>query len=137
MARASLLTALLDLPPEAILALTAGAAAFSRALMVDLLSTTRPARSQRAFGAGGPAHPPHGLRSPSPSAGSPRALRPTTFLSWKVALLALAAAGLALGAVRALAMRKIGGQTGDVCGAAQVMAETAMLAVFAAAVSGI
>jgi cobalamin synthase len=32
-------------------------------------------------------------------------------------------------------MRKIGGQTGDVCGAGQVMAETAMLAVFAGALS--
>lgn len=34
-----------------------------------------------------------------------------------------------------LAMRKIGGQTGDVCGAAQVAAEIAMLAVYAAAVA--
>ena len=42
---------------------------------------------------------------------------------------------LALAMVRALAMRKIGGQTGDVCGAGQVMAETAMLAVYAAAVA--
>jgi cobalamin synthase len=32
-------------------------------------------------------------------------------------------------------MRKIGGQTGDVCGAGQVMAETAMLAVYAATIS--
>ena len=51
-----------------------------------------------------------------------------------VALLALVAAGLALGTVRALAMRKIGGQTGDVCGAAQVLAETAMLTVYAATI---
>ena len=47
----------------------------------------------------------------------------------------LLAGGLALAMVRALAMRKIGGQTGDVCGAGQVMAETAMLAVYAAAVA--
>jgi len=47
----------------------------------------------------------------------------------------MVAAGLALAMVRALAMRKIGGQTGDVCGAGQVMAETAMLAVYAAAVA--
>jgi adenosylcobinamide-GDP ribazoletransferase len=58
------------------------------------------------------------------------------FLSLTVAVLALAAAGLVLGAVRGLAMRKIGGQTGDVCGTAQVMTETAMLAVFAAAILG-
>jgi hypothetical protein len=46
------------------------------------------------------------------------------------------AVALVLGAVRGLAMRKIGGQTGDVCGTAQVMTETAMLAVFAAASLG-
>ncbi len=45
LARASLLTALLDLPPFSAIALMAGAAAFSRALMVDLLWATRPARS--------------------------------------------------------------------------------------------
>jgi cobalamin synthase len=33
-------------------------------------------------------------------------------------------------------MRKIGGQTGDVCGAAQVLTETAMLTVYAAAILG-
>ena len=48
-------------------------------------------------------------------------------LSPEAGVLALVAAGLALAMVRALAMRKIGGQTGDVCGAGQVMAETAML----------
>ena len=45
MARASLLTALLELKPLAVIVLVAGAAAFSRALMVDLLWATRPARS--------------------------------------------------------------------------------------------
>ena len=56
-------------------------------------------------------------------------------LSPEAGVLALVAGGLALAMVRALAMRKIGGQTGDVCGAGQVMAETAMLAVYAAAVA--
>ncbi|MGA7267698.1 MAG: adenosylcobinamide-GDP ribazoletransferase [Aestuariivirga sp.] len=32
-------------------------------------------------------------------------------------------------------MRKVGGQTGDVCGAAQVLSELAMLAVYGAAIS--
>ena len=59
LARASLLTALLDLPPLSIVALLAGAAAFSRALMVDLLWATRPARSNRIVGAGRPAWPQH------------------------------------------------------------------------------
>ena len=46
--------------------------------------------------------------------------------------LALVAGGLALGLVRALAMRMIGGQTGDVCGAAQVVCEIAILGTVAA-----
>ena len=48
---------------------------------------------------------------------------------------ALIAAGVTLAGVRAMSMRKIGGQTGDVCGAGQVLAETAMLAVYAATLS--
>ncbi len=136
MARASLLTALLDLPPTAIMALTAGAAAFSRALMVDLLSTTRPARSNGLSVMAGQPTRRTGLMAIA-IGGLAAGFGAYFFLSWSIALLALAAAGLALGAVRALAMRKIGGQTGDVCGAAQVMAETAMLAVYAGAISAI
>jgi adenosylcobinamide-GDP ribazoletransferase len=48
---------------------------------------------------------------------------------------ALIAGGVALALLRALAMRKIGGQTGDVCGAAQVVTELAMLATYAATIS--
>lgn len=134
MGRASLLAALLVLAPLGAILLVASAAAFSRALMVDLLWATRPARS-------------NGL---SVMAGQPS--RNTTLLALAIGglfagvsgsvvltpeagVLALVAGGLALAMVRALAMRKIGGQTGDVCGAGQIMAETAMLAVYAAAVA--
>ncbi len=134
LARASLLGALLLLKPLAIIVLVAGAAAFSRALMVDLLWATRPARS-------------HGL---SVLAGQPT--RNTTLLALAIGgiaagtggslvlspeagVLALVAGGLALAMLRSLAIRKIGGQTGDVCGAGQILAETAMLAVYAAAVA--
>jgi adenosylcobinamide-GDP ribazoletransferase len=134
LARASLLTALLDLTPQAIMALTAGAAAFSRALMVDLLATTRPARSNGLSVLAGQPTRQTGFIAIA-IGGLACGLAAYSYLNWKVALLGVAAAGLALGAVRALAMRKIGGQTGDVCGAAQVMAETATLAVFAAAVA--
>ncbi len=136
LARASLLTSLLDLSVTATLALTAGAAAFSRALMVDLLSTTRPARSNGLAVLAGQPTRRTGLLAIA-IGGLAAGLAAYLFLSLTVAVLALAAGGLALGAVRALAMRKIGGQTGDVCGAAQVMAETAMLIVFAAAVTGV
>jgi adenosylcobinamide-GDP ribazoletransferase len=134
MARASLLTALLDLPPVAIVALTAGAAAFSRALMVDLLSTTRPARSSGLSVMAGQPTRRTGLIAIA-IGGLAAGFAGYYFLSLTAAVTALAAAGLALGAVRGLAMRKIGGQTGDVCGASQVTSETAMLAVYAAAIS--
>ena len=134
LARASLLTAMLDLSPTGNLILMAGAAAFSRSLVVDLLWATRPAR-------------PNGLSvmvgQPSRSTtllalaigGLGAGIGGTYVLSLEAGVLALVAGGLALAMVRALAMRKIGGQTGDVCGAGQVMAETAMLAVYAAAVA--
>jgi len=133
-ARAALLAALLSLPAYAVLVLVAGAAAFSRSLMVDLLSSTRPARSDGlATLAGQP-----GRRTAllAIAIGSLAAgLGAWSILSWGAAVLGLIAALLALASLRALAMRKIGGQTGDVCGAGQVMAETAMLAVYAAAVA--
>ena len=134
LARASLLAALLVLEPLAVLVLVAGAAAFSRSLMVDLLWATRPAR-------------PNGL---SAMVGQPS--RNTTLLALAIGgliagvggsivltpeagVLALVAGGLTLAMVRAQAIRKIGGQTGDVCGAGQILAGTAMLAVYAAAVA--
>ncbi|MGH6854355.1 MAG: adenosylcobinamide-GDP ribazoletransferase [Aestuariivirga sp.] len=134
LARAALFAALLDLPAIATIVLLASAAAFSRSLMVDLMWATRPARSD-------------GL-----SVLSGRPSRNTTLLALAIggfgafaaagyvlapaaSLVALAAAGITLAMVRALAMRKIGGQTGDVCGAGQILAETAMLAVYAASLS--
>lgn len=134
MARASLLTALLDLPPLAIAGLMAGAAAFSRALMVDLLWATRPARSDGlSVLAGRPS------RNTTLAAlcigGFGAGIAGSYILSLATGIVALLAAGLAMAMVRALAMRKIGGQTGDVCGTGQIIAEMAMLAVYAATIS--
>ena len=134
LARAALFASLLDLTAGGTIVLIAAAGAFSRALVVDLVWATRPARSD-------------GL---SVIAGRPS--RNTTLLAlligglgaWGAAayvlapaasLAALIAAGVTLAAVRALAMRKIGGQTGDVCGAGQILSETAMLAVYSATLS--
>ena len=133
-ARAALLTALLDLPPLTITVLLAGAAAFSRAMVVDLLWATRPARSDGlSVLAGRPGRyttlAALAIGGVGAGAGASLTLAPAA------GVLALVAAGLVLAMVRALAMRKIGGQTGDVCGAGQVLAETAMLAVYAATVS--
>ena len=134
LARASLLTVLLDLPPLVVVALMAGAAAFSRSLMVDLLWATRPARSDGlSVMAGRPSRNTTLLALAIGGFGA--AAAGGLLLAPAVGLLALVAAGIAMAMVRQLAMRKIGGQTGDVCGAGQVMAETAMLAVYAATIS--
>ena len=55
------------------------------------------------------------------------------FLGQAAGLWAIAGAGLAVAALAWLAMRQIGGQTGDVLGAAQQVAEVAVLAAAAAA----
>lgn len=132
--RASLLTALLDLPPLSIIALIAGAAAFSRALMVDLLWATRPARTNGLSVMAG--RPSRNITLIALAIGGLGAgAGGSLLLSPEAGILALVAAGLAIAMVRALAMRKIGGQTGDVCGAGQVMAEMAMFAVYAITIS--
>jgi adenosylcobinamide-GDP ribazoletransferase len=134
LARAALLTTLLDLPPETILVLMAGAAAFSRALMVDLLWATRPARVTGLSALAG--QPSRNTTLAALAIGGIGAGAGGSYmLSPEAGVLALVAAGLTLAMVRALAMRKIGGQTGDVCGAGQVLAETAMLTVYAATIS--
>ena len=55
-------------------------------------------------------------------------------LSPEIAVIAIIAAGIVLAGMRALAMRQVGGQTGDVCGAVQVLTELAMLTVYAATI---
>jgi adenosylcobinamide-GDP ribazoletransferase len=134
MARAALLTGLLDLPPVTIVILMAGAAAFSRSLMVDLLWATRPARPDGLSVTAG--RPGRGTTLAALAIGGVGAgAGASLLLAPEAGVLALVAAGLVLAMVRALAMRKIGGQTGDVCGAGQVMAETAMLMVYVATIS--
>ncbi len=53
-------------------------------------------------------------------------------LSWSNALYAAVAAGLSGLAIAWLALRQIGGQTGDVLGGAEQVAETAILVLLAA-----
>lgn len=132
LARASFYTTLLDLPRWTTIALLACAAAFSRALIVDLMWATRPARRDGlSVMAGRPSRNVTllalALGGIGCGVGSGYLLNPSA------GLLALVAGGATLGLVRAIAMRKIGGQTGDVIGAAQVLTELAMLGVFAAA----
>ncbi len=129
-ARLAAYQALLTLPVMSVLLLLAATGAFSRAMMVDLLWATRAARSD-------------GL---SVFAGRPRRNSAlfaiisggafTIFAGFQVqhasGVVAILAACAITAVLRRLAIRLIGGQTGDVCGAVQVLSEIAMLSVFSA-----
>lgn len=132
-ARAAIYETLSGAQPLTIIALLAGAAAFSRSLIVDLLWATRPARSDGlSVFAGRP-----GKRSALFSlltGGIGAAVAVGLVLSPEIAVIAIIAAGIMLAGMRALSMRQIGGQTGDVCGAVQVLTELTMLTVYAATI---
>jgi adenosylcobinamide-GDP ribazoletransferase len=134
LARASLFATLLALPRWTTIALLACAAAFSRALIVDFMWATRPARRDGlSVMAGRPGR--NTTLAALALGGLGAGFASGYLLSPAIGLVSLVAGGTTLGFVRWLAMRKIGGQTGDVIGAAQVLSELAMLAVYAAAVS--
>ncbi len=133
LARASLYVALLELPPWDTIILIAGAAAFSRSLLVDLLWATRPARSNGlSVAAGRPSR--NTALFALGFGGLLAGIGAGVVISPEAGVGALIAGGIMLAVIRNLAMRKIGGQTGDVCGAAQVLCELAMLATYAAAI---
>ncbi len=118
---------LAGLDPLAIVGVFAASGAFSRALMVDLLWATRPARGDGlAVHAGTPGGT--GCLRHHHGSGADDCRR--LLISPPSGVLALAA-GLAVTAyMRRLTVKLIGGQTGDVCGAVQVLSELAMLIVF-------
>jgi adenosylcobinamide-GDP ribazoletransferase len=115
-----------------VILLCAACGSFSRAMMVDLMWSTQPARSD-------------GL---SHMAGRPdRHVALIAILTAVVlvaacayvfrvdaALFAIASGTLFAAIMRAASIRYIDGQTGDVCGATQVLVELSMLVVFAAMV---
>jgi adenosylcobinamide-GDP ribazoletransferase len=118
------------LDPWAVIAVLGACGAFSRALMVDLLWATRPARSDGlAVHAGTPGRNGAAFAIITAAALTLAAGLLVTPPSGLIAL----AAGLAVTAyMRRLTVKLIGGQTGDVCGAVQVLSELAMLIVFVA-----
>jgi adenosylcobinamide-GDP ribazoletransferase len=129
LARAAIYETLSGEHPLTIIALFGGAAAFSRALVVDLLWATRPARSDGlSVFAGRPSR--RSALFSLITGGIGAAVAAGVVLSPEISLLAIAAAGIMLALMRALSMRQIGGQTGDVCGAVQVLTELTMLTVY-------
>ncbi len=128
LARAGCYGVLMSSPWLTVIAVLAAVQAFSRAMVVDLMWAERPARSD-------------GL---SVMAGRPSSQVAVFAIVVGLGLMGLCtllvapekvvvALGLALAAtaiVRRLAVKLIGGQTGDVCGAVQVTSEIAMLLAF-------
>jgi adenosylcobinamide-GDP ribazoletransferase len=129
--RASCYGVIMLMDPLAVLSILAAVQSFSRAMVVDLMWAERPARSD-------------GL---SVMAGRPSSQVAVFAIVTGLALMGvctllvspekvLVALGLGLAAtavVRRMAVKLIGGQTGDVCGAVQVASEIAMLVAFVSA----
>lgn len=100
--------------------------ALSRALMVWLMRTSDPARSGGLAAAAG--RPSQAAMNYALSLGIVPAFLMFWMASGLLASLVILAAGFAFAmGIRGLAMRQIGGHTGDVCGAVQMISETAML----------
>ena len=123
--RASILSDLSS-PESAALSLIS-AAAMSRAVLPGVMRWQRPARTDGLAAAiGAPTN------AQVATAAALALLIALLAIGFWASLLAAVVAGLAALAVAALAQRKLGGQTGDVLGAVQVVAEVAALAAIAA-----
>jgi adenosylcobinamide-GDP ribazoletransferase len=114
----------------AIIAVLAAAHAFSRALVVDLMWATRPARKEGLSVFAG--QPTRGVAMFAIMVGLLLTLLAGYETRFENAALALALGLAATAFVRWLAIRLIGGQTGDICGAAQIACELMMLIAFVA-----
>lgn len=111
-----------------IAAITAASAALSRGLVVWLIYSTPPARSDGlSAGAGQP--PANTLVQAAAIATGAFLLLAGSASGFFAALISFVLAALMVAALRTLAIRQIGGQTGDVCGAAQCLSEMVILVV--------
>jgi adenosylcobinamide-GDP ribazoletransferase len=123
--RASILSDLSS--PEAAALSLIGAAAVSRAVLPAVMRWQRPARTDGLSAAvGAPTN------AQVATAAALALLIALLAIGFRAGLLAAVVGAVAALAVAALAQRKLGGQTGDVLGAVQVVAEVAALAAIAA-----
>lgn len=132
--KAAALGALAPGPATTLIALLAATGSFSRALIVWLMASTPPARSDGVA---------HGVGQPADFTAR-TALLLGVLISGLLILITqglvpmlviLGVGALTAGLFRFLAMRQIGGHTGDTCGALQFLVETAMIATAAASFS--
>jgi adenosylcobinamide-GDP ribazoletransferase len=128
--RAAAYAALWAFDPYAMIAVIVASHSFSRGLLVDLMWATPPARSDGLSAYVG--QPTRITAIFAIVIGLVLTLVAGYFTTYENAILALALGLAATGMVRTLALRLIGGQTGDICGAAQVSCEIMMLTAFLA-----
>ena len=125
--KAACLASLAADSPTTVVALLAASGAYSRAFMVWLMASTPPARRDGvAFGAGQPSD--FTARAAVLAGGIIGVVVLLPTLGLIATIVILAAGTLAAALVRLLAMRQVGGHTGDICGAVQFLTETAMIA---------
>jgi adenosylcobinamide-GDP ribazoletransferase len=130
LARVGAYQALASKPLLVIVLVFAAVAAFSRAMMVDLIWATRPARNDGLSVMVG--RPGRNVALFAIVTGGVVVISAGMISRIESGFVALIIAIMVTGLVRRVAMRLIGGQTGDICGAVQVLTEIAMLAAFTA-----
>ncbi len=130
LARAGVYQAWLNQAPLQVILMMAACGSFSRAMVVDMLWATRPARSDGLSVLAG--RPNRNTALVAIISGGALTVWAGFAIAPQVGFEALGVALVITGAMRRLATRLIGGQTGDICGAVQVLAEIGMTAVFVA-----
>ena len=131
LSRIAVYQSLATLPTLQFICVLAGAGAFSRAMMVDMLWATRPARRDGLSHSAG--SPSRGTAFFAIVTGGACAIGAGALLGHiEAGIIAIAVATATTGLIRYLAGKLLGGQTGDICGATQVLAELGMLISFAA-----
>jgi adenosylcobinamide-GDP ribazoletransferase len=130
--KASAYHSLGELRPWHAIAILAATGAFSRAMVVDMMWATRSARSDGLANLAGRPTRPAALFSIITGGAL------TIYAGWFIAPIAgieaMLVALVITGLMRRAATRLVGGQTGDICGAVQVLAEIGMLATFFASI---
>jgi adenosylcobinamide-GDP ribazoletransferase len=124
--------ALTYLPLWKLVTVLAASAAFSRAMMVDLMWATKGARSDGLSKYAG--RPSRNTALFAIFTGGTLAIFAGLQFQSVSGVVAILAAAAITGLIRRVTTRLIGGQTGDICGAVQVLSEVAMLTVYAATI---
>jgi adenosylcobinamide-GDP ribazoletransferase len=123
--KASAYEALLALPFWQVVLILAATGAFSRTMVVDMMWATRPARSDGLAALAG--RPSRNTDLFAIVTGGAIAVLAGWAIDPISGVVAMGVALMITGLMRRLATRLVGGQTGDICGAVQVLAEIGML----------